>query len=264
MRLLKLFRELECPTFLLLALFTAATTSFATASTQASAAEPQLEVIDSTDFPWHSIGRVNFAGYRTTSTCTGTLVAPKIVLTAAHCLYNAKTKKHLPADELLFIAGVRRDEYAARLEADCILTPEDYAPQGRIKIQDIRNDFGIIVLKEESTLAPVPPLQLEDLALFNKGTRFQSVGYRRSRSFLPTAVAACGILGVVQNSWVTNCPTESGASGGPFLLETPEGVRVAGLTSAKIDDQRSVIVPFLQWRDFLENATCPSAVSQPQ
>lgn len=264
MRFLKPFHHSNQPALLLAILALTATLIVATPPWQAAAAETELKVIDSTEFPWHSIGRVNFAGYRTTSMCSGTLVAPKIVLTAAHCLYNAKKKKHLPTDELLFIAGVRRDEYAARLEADCILTPEDYAPQGRIKIQDIRNDFGIIVLKEESTLAPVPPLELEDLALFNKTTRFQSVGYRRSRSFLPTVVPSCKILGVAQNSWVTDCPTESGASGGPFLLQTPEGLRVAGLTSAKIDDQRSVIVPFLEWRDFLEKATCPSGETQSQ
>jgi protease YdgD len=38
--------------------------------------------------PWDAGGQVNVAGYRTRIQCTGTLVAPKIVVTAAHCVIN--------------------------------------------------------------------------------------------------------------------------------------------------------------------------------
>lgn len=229
----------------------------ALASAAADAIE--LKVIDSTDSPWPSIGRVNVAGYRTTSMCTGTLIAPDLVLTAAHCLYNKSTGRPFPLDDLVFVAGVRRDDYSALLEPACVKTRDAYRPQQQPKLRDVRNDVGLIVLKEASSLPPVPALSLEEAASLTKETRFQSAGYRRSRRFLPTVVPACRVLGTKEDSWVTNCATESGASGGPLLVETANGLRVAGVMSARIDDARSAIVPFFEWQELLADPLCPPA-----
>jgi protease YdgD len=226
------------------------------------AAATELEVIDSSAYPWSSIGRVNYAGYRSTSMCTGTLIAPKIVLTAAHCLYNMRTLKPLPEDQLLFIAGVRRENYSARLESACVLTGSGFVPQQKPKLRDIHKDVGIIVLKEASSLTLVPSLTLQEAGKLSKETRFQAVGYRRSRRYLPTVVSSCKVLGTTEDTWITDCPTESGASGGPLLLKTPNGLRVAGITSAKIDGERSAVVPFLEWQDLITAARCgPSSSS---
>jgi len=229
------------------------------ALTSAIADANELKVVDSTDPPWPSIGRVNVAGYRTTSMCTGTLIAPGLVLTAAHCLYNRSTGRPFPLDDLIFVAGVRRDEYSALLEPACIKTKGAYRPQQQPKLRDVRYDVGLIVLKEASSLPPVPPLSPEEAASLTRETRFQSVGYRRSRRFLPTVVPACRVLGTQEDSWVTDCVTESGASGGPLLVETANGLRVAGVMSARIDDARSAIVPFFEWQELLADPGCPPA-----
>ncbi|WP_269581529.1 trypsin-like serine peptidase [Roseibium sp. Sym1] len=229
---------------------------FLAAAAAAPVAAAELKVIDSTDAPWPSIGRVNVAGYRSTSMCTGTLIAPTLVLTAAHCLYNKKTLKPFPVDDLVFVAGVRREDYSARLEPACIFTAKDYVPRLKPKLRNVHDDVGLIVLKEPSTLTPVPALTLEEAAILTKDTRFKSVGYRRSRRFLPTVVEACKVMGTAEDAWVTDCASEAGASGGPLLVETPDGLRVAGVMSAKIDDVRSAIVPFFEWQELVGNASC--------
>jgi protease YdgD len=229
---------------------------FLSAATLAPACAAELKVIDSTDAPWPSIGRVNVAGYRSTSMCTGTLVAPTLVLTAAHCLYNKTTLKPFPVDDLIFVAGVRREEYSARLEPACFFTSKDYVPRLKPKLGNVHDDVGLIVLKEPSSLPPVPTLTLEDAAILTKDTRFQSAGYRRSRRFLPTVVEDCKVMGTTEDAWVTDCASEAGASGGPLLVETPNGLRVAGVMSAKIDNIRSAIVPFFEWQDLLGNPRC--------
>lgn len=229
----------------------------ALASLTSRAAE--LKVIDSTQAPWPSIGRVNVAGFRSTSMCTGTLIAPTIVLTAAHCLHNMRTLKPFPADDVLFLAGVRRDQFAARLEAACFRTTEGFAPAKKPRLGDIHKDVGIIILKKASTLPPIPPLEPQDGATLDAQTIFQSAGYRRSRRYLPTLVPACRVLGTAEESWITDCTTENGASGGPLLLETPAGWRVAGVMSARVDDNRSAIVPFSAWQDLLETLSCDPA-----
>jgi protease YdgD len=217
----------------------------------------ELKVIDSTDAPWPSIGRVNVAGFRTTTMCTGTLIAPDLVLTAAHCLFNKATGRPFPLGDLVFVAGVRREEYSARLEPACFKTKSAYRPQQQPNLRDIHNDVGLIVLKEASALPPVPVLSLEEAASLTRETRFQSVGYRRSRRFLPTVVPGCRVLGTQEDSWITDCATESGASGGPLLVETGNGSRVAGVMSARIDDARSAIVPFYEWQELLADTSCP-------
>ncbi len=222
----------------------------------AAASDPILKVIDSTDAPWPSIGRVNVAGYRTTSMCTGTLIAPNIVLTAAHCLYNKASLKKFPEKDMFFVAGVRRDEYSARLEVACALPAAGYEPKKQPKLSDVHNDVGILVLKETSSLPPVPTLAPEEASVLTRATRFDSAGYRRSRRYLPTVVSACKVTGTVKDSWVTNCSSESGASGGPLLVETADGLRVAGIMSAKIDDVRSAIVPFYEWQELLDAPAC--------
>ncbi len=223
---------------------------------QTALAKAELKVIDSTDYPWHSIGRVNRAGYKSVSSCTGTLIAPNLVLTAAHCIVSSKTKQKLPADEVLFIAGVRRDQYAARLEAECLLTPEDYVPRRRPKLNEIRKDLGLIVLKEPSTLFPLPPLTPDESRRLRASPRFLSVGYRRSRPYLPTVVSSCSVLGSQEDVWITDCNTESGASGGPLMVNTLFGPRVAAVMSSKINDERSIVVPFPEWQDLVASASC--------
>jgi protease YdgD len=66
------------------------------ATAQARSVEPDLEwnvfgaddrlSITSTAMPWSTIGRVSTA-------CTGTLVGKRLMLTAAHCVFDAKTQE---------------------------------------------------------------------------------------------------------------------------------------------------------------------------
>ena len=61
-----------------------------------------------------AIGRVNREGG---GFCTGTLIAPDRVLTAAHCLWDARRQRLLPAGRLHFVAGWRRGTHAGHARA---------------------------------------------------------------------------------------------------------------------------------------------------
>jgi protease YdgD len=59
---------------------------------------------------WRAVGRLNIGK---NSFCTGTLVAPDLVLTAAHCLYDPDTGQPVDSDQIEFLAGWRNGQAVA-------------------------------------------------------------------------------------------------------------------------------------------------------
>ncbi|MGA9252027.1 MAG: trypsin-like serine protease, partial [Roseobacter sp.] len=51
---------------------------------------------------WQSVGRLDAKG---SGFCTATLIAPELVLTAAHCVYDRKSGKLFSPESLTFRAG---------------------------------------------------------------------------------------------------------------------------------------------------------------
>ena len=59
---------------------------------------------------WQAVGRIDIAGE---AFCTGALIAPDLVLTAAHCLYDPATRQPVALDQLQFKAGWRNGRASA-------------------------------------------------------------------------------------------------------------------------------------------------------
>src|SRR5215470_14811921 len=57
-------------------------------------------------WPWSSIGRINMASVTQRSMCTGTLVGPYTVVTAAHCLFDSRLHQWVKPNLVHFIAGL--------------------------------------------------------------------------------------------------------------------------------------------------------------
>ena len=75
--------------------------------------EPRLRVRVSPDeAPWRGIGKLQGVNGRLLSACTGALVGPRTVLTAAHCMFHPRTKQPFPPRTLHFLLGFEFEGYA--------------------------------------------------------------------------------------------------------------------------------------------------------
>lgn len=67
------------------------------------------QIVSQEGAPWDAVGQVNIALYNRLTRCTGTLVKPDLVITAAHCVMDPWKKSALPLHAIHFVAGIHAD-----------------------------------------------------------------------------------------------------------------------------------------------------------
>src|SRR3979490_2207834 len=73
-------------------------------------AQDHRAAVDSRAMPWSAIGRGN---RRVGGDCPGPVSGPRRVLTAAHCLWNKRTRAWLPPQSFHFVSGYGAGKYLA-------------------------------------------------------------------------------------------------------------------------------------------------------
>ena len=179
--------------------------------------------VEATAPPWSSLVRVQSeAGGH----CTGVLVAPDRVLTAAHCLVASRTGAWLRPERVNLLAGYDRGEFRAHAVAASFVTgaydPASGGPRGA--------DWAVLRLA-----APLPGPVLP-VAAAVPGMAAMLGGWQRDRAHALLADTACRVTDAGRDAagalLLHDCAATRGSSGGPLLVRVAGAWAVAGVQSA--------------------------------
>ncbi len=190
---------------------------------------------------WDSVGRL----YRQEAAfCTGALIAPDLVLTAAHCLFNRRTNTQIDASSIEFQAGWRNGRASAYRQVKHAVVHPAYVFDGIVSAERVRYDLALLQLQR--------PIRTPSLTAFATGRRILKgadvtvVSYAYDRKDAPSLQDACTVLSRQGGALVLSCEVDYGSSGAPvFAMNNgiPEIVSVISASARSKSKDVSLGVP---------------------
>ncbi|GAA3864463.1 trypsin-like serine peptidase [Celeribacter arenosi] len=168
---------------------------------------------------WEAVGRLDIDRNKT---CTGTLVASDLVLTAAHCVLDDENRKIAPS-KIIFRAGLRNGEVIAASRGLATAVAAGFENSERLTTTMIRRDVALIKLETPVARALAQPFPIHRTPSVNSDLTVASYG--RGRNAVLSIQRTCNKLSFDDRLLTFDCDITFGSSGAPVIAI--DGVRPA-------------------------------------
>ncbi len=179
---------------------------------------------------WEAVGRINLGD---SGFCTGALIAPDLVLTAAHCLFDKVTGARMDPGKMEFLAGWRNGRAAAYRGIRRAMAHPDYVFAANDRIDRVGFDLALLQLDQPIRMSSILPFETEDRP--RKGAEVGVVSYAQDRADAASLQEVCHVLGARDGVLVLSCVVDFGASGAPVFTVRGGVARIVSVVSAKAE-----------------------------
>lgn len=198
----------------------------------AMAQDTRLKSLETSDSgrEWMAVGRLDIKG---TGFCTGTLIAPGQVLTAAHCLFDKVTRRRIDPAQIEFLAGWRLGRASAYRAARRVVIHPEYRLEGGSPTERVRHDIALIELWQPVRNTTVIPFETGESPA--RGEEVGVVSYAHDRAEAPSLQEVCSVVTGQSGVLVMSCDVDFGASGAPVFSFAGDRPRIVSVVAAKAE-----------------------------